>query len=246
MPDINSSKITASKLGFFDLWPKDRKRIYQFALMTHNNSPIIVRETGLHAPGHDPLVISSRPLSAQLLRTCHQVLKEARHILYTENSFTLHLRNRVPFPKEIPIEITRGNLRTLKSIIISIDSLRTLGHDLHLFVICFPSLQMLGIRGKLVTMTESDRNLNAYDTVAEQCRRESVVRLISAFGGLEVFHGFLLQHSNLDLDYNFGIGADIIMAATGEVIHVEPQVRSVNYRDNKLLTGRAAVAHGYA
>lgn len=245
MADIESSKITATKLGFFDLKPEDRKRIYQFSLVSHDVSPIMVLETGIHAPGQDLLAISPCSLSAQLLRTCHQVLKEAQPILYKENSFTLHLRNHVPIPREIAIKITSGNLRTLRRVVISIDALPTLGHALHQFVNCFPSLEALRIQGKMVTMSELQRNVRAQDTVAQKCRRESVVQLIIAFGGLPVFRGFLIQHSNLELEYRMGIGANITTAAPGAVVPVE-QASSIKYRGNELLTGRAVADNVHA
>jgi hypothetical protein len=244
MPDINSSKITATKLGFFDHLPEIRKRIYQFSLLSHDIDPrtrdvypLMVLETGLHAPSQDLLAISPRPLSAQLLRTCHQVFKETWYILYTENNFTLELRERVRTPRVMPIKITSGSLGTLPFIIISIDTLGTMSSDLHTFVNCLPSLQVLGIQGELIIETGHEGLLHAPDKIAQKGRRQAVVNLIEAFNGLDMLRGFLIQHIHLGLEYRFGVAADITLFGGREVIRVPPEeqrVNSIKYRGNEL------------
>lgn len=218
-------RIRPDEAGFLDLGPEIRQQVYRLLLVDRGQKVIPVLRYRACGSNRDNFTIWPYPLSAQLLRTCHQILNEAYYLLYTENNFALYMNNNMAHSKKIPLSITSGNIKMLQRITISIQSVQLLREDLYHFLLSFPFLQVLGVDGNLLRTIEFYRPLVCDpNTALQRCTDQSFGLLLSAFGGKEAFRKFVIRYPSLSVEYNFGIAVDLILPATGEVAKGMPQV----------------------
>lgn len=202
---------TADEQGLLDLAPDTRQQIYRYLLLDHRHNTIPVFLASNSTFNHDSFAISPRPLSAQLLRSCHQILNESYPILYIENKFMLYLDNNIASPRIIPLSLTKGNVCELQSVTISIQSVHLLEDDLQILLSALPFLRVFGIDGNLLRTIDFYRPLECgSETAMQRCVDQSVGLLLSAFGGKEVFRRFMIQNPHLTVEYTFGIAVDLI------------------------------------
>jgi hypothetical protein len=227
-------------IGYLDLTPETRLQIYRHSLIDQCHSAIPILRVIPCTSNPHRLAISPRSLSAQLLRTCHQVLHEAYPVLYIENDFTLYIDNNIVGPKAIPLTLTSGNFRTLQRIAMGIQPVRLLKADLQDILPSFPCLKILGIDGNLLRTIDFCRPLEREsNTAMQRCIDQSIGLLLSAFGGMELGRKFIIQQTSLAVEYTFGIAVDLILPATGRVVKGIPHVgfmqqQNIKGADNKI------------
>jgi hypothetical protein len=221
-------------IGFLDLTPKTRLQICRCSLIHQCHSAIPILRLHLCTSSPYRLAISPRSLSAQLLRTCHQVLHEAYPVLYTENNFTLYIDNNVVSPKAIPLTLTSGSFRTVQRITIGIQPVRLFKADLQDILLSFPRLKILGIEGNLLRTIDFYRPLERESNIAMQRYiDQSIGLLLSAFAGMELGRKFVIRQRSLAVEYTFGIVVDLILPATGKVVKGIPHVSFTQQQDIK-------------
>lgn len=228
MAVIIGVRLRPGEPGLLDLAKVVRQQIYRHLLIDENkHGAIPIFRITLDTCAAIRFAVTPRSLSAQLLKTCHQILNEAYFILYTENNFALYLNNNLARPKAIPVLLTSGNFCTLGRITISIQSARLLGDDLQDLLVSLPLLRTLSIDGNLLRTIDFYRALEcAPDNAIQRCIDQSLGLLLSTFGGKESFRNFVSRHSRLALEYTFGVAVDLILPATVEVVKGVPQVGS--------------------
>jgi hypothetical protein len=161
-----------------------------------------------------------------------------------DNNFTLYMDNNIASPRKIRLSLTSGNLRTLQSITISIQTAPALKNDLQDLLSFFPSLQVFGIDGNLLRTIDFYRPLDCEsETAIQRCVDQSFGLLLSAFGGKEHFREFMIRNPSLTLEYTFGVAVDLILPATGKLVKGEPQVSFSEDEMTSWLTS-AVVAFG--
>jgi hypothetical protein len=228
--------------GFFDLTLENREQVYRHLIIDRKYDVIPIHLICPCTSQPDRLAISPRSLSAQLLRTCHQVLDEAYCILYTENNFVLYMDKNITRPRSIPLCVTSGNVSRLHRIAISIQSVSLLKDDLQDLLDSVPLLQVFGIDGNLLRTIDFHRPMECgSDTAIQRCLDQSIGLLLLAFGGKELFRRFLVQNSGLTVEYTFGLAVDLILPATGEMVKGLPQVSFIGDRHrilaNRMISG---------
>ncbi len=225
MATILAFRLRPGEAGFLDLEPEVRRQVYRLLLVDRGQRAIPVLRNQTCASNRHDFTIWRYPLTAQLLRTCHQILNEAYYFLYTENSFVLYINNNMASSKKIPLSLINGNINMLQRMTISIKSIRLLREDLHHLLISFPFLQILGVDGNLLRTIDIYRPLVFGPTTAlQRCTDQSLGLLLSVFGGKEAFRKFMIRYPSLSVEYSFGVAVDLILPATGEVTKGVPQV----------------------
>ena len=211
-------RLRPSEAGFLDLGPEIRHEVYRLLLVDCSRKVIPVLRNRVGTCDRDEFTIPPHPLTAQLLRTCHQILDEAYYLLYTENNFALYINNMAN-SKNIPLSLISGNINMLQRITIGIQSVQLFREDLYLLLYSFRVLQVLAIDGNLLRTIEFYRPLvYGPDVALQRCTDQSLGLLLSAFGGKEAFRKFMVQFPSLSVEYNFGIAVDLILPAAGEVV----------------------------
>jgi hypothetical protein len=217
---------------FLSLSPEVRQRIFTYLLTNHGHETIQVLR--LHRGGQVKryFAIQPRSLSAQVLRTCSQIFREAHPILYSENTFTLVTSFENTKVHSIPITLTRGNFCTMRRISISIQSARLLQKhgDLQHFISVFPLLETLAIDGNLL------RTIHMYWAdeygvylALQRCVDQSLGLLLAVFGGIAGFRKFLAQNPRLEMQYTFGTAIDLILPSSGLCVKDEPFVSGLKW-----------------
>jgi hypothetical protein len=228
MPSILGLRPEAGKTGFLNLEPENRDQIYRYLLLDRGDNAIPILSSSRSNSTRHQFAISMRSLSAQLLRACHQILVEAYPILYHENKFTIYFDNNTAGRRAIPFSIMDGKICELRSITISIQTIRSLNHNLEGLLLSLPFLQVLCINGNLLRTIDFYRHLDCKShTAMERCISQSIGLIFSAFGGKELFTSFINRHPSLRIEYTFGVAVDLILPATGELVKGVPHVSTM-------------------